>query len=82
MYRIDTTTDREKWQFACPGPDRHRDWRVTDGVFECRSCSETYTELVHLPTGDRVRREQIEFVGPHADHQGQFGQPTVGGGRG
>lgn len=79
MFRIDTTREQERWQFACPAPARHRDWRVTDGCFECRSCGETYAELIHLKSGERVAREHIEFVGPHADHQGEFGQPTVGG---
>jgi ribosomal protein L37AE/L43A len=77
MRRIHTTDKREKWQFACPTPKRHRDWRVVDGLFECRSCRETFSELVDLETGERVAREEVEIVGAHADHKGQFGRPTV-----
>ena len=79
MYRIDTTNTREKWRWACPSPKRHANWRVTDGMFECRSCGETYDELVNQETGERVPREKIEFVGPDADSKGQFGKPTVKG---
>jgi len=75
--RIDTTNDREQWRYACPSRKRHRDWRVVDGLFECRSCGETYSELVDLETGERVPREEIELVGAHADYKGEFGRPTV-----
>jgi len=77
MYRIDTTDTEQKWRFTCPAPGRHRDWRVVDGLFECRSCGETYRALIDRATGERVPRGQIEIVGPHADHQGRFGSPTV-----
>ena len=77
MNRIDTRDTAEKWRWACPHPKRHRDWRVTDGRFECRSCCETYRELVNLETGEHVPREHIEFVGPEADSKGAFGRPTV-----
>jgi len=67
MVRIDTTTDREKWQFACPHRKRHRDWRVVDGLFECRSCRdgektqtgiETETVPAHPPPGLVSRRRE------------------------
>lgn len=77
MRRIDTTDTRAKWRYACPSPKRHANWRVTDGMFECRSCGETFDELVDRKTGERVAREKIEFVGPYADSEGQFGEPTV-----
>jgi len=77
MHRIETHDKTQKWQWACPTPHRHRDWRVVDGLFECRSCGETFKELVHLPSGDRVRRENVEVVGAEADHKGAFGRPTV-----
>ena len=77
MVRINTTDPRHKWQWGCPAPDRHRNWRVCDGVFECRTCGETYRCLVNLETGEKVPREEIELVGPEADHQGEFGRPTV-----
>jgi len=77
VYRIVTTDSSQKWEWACPHPDRHRNWRVTNGLFECRQCKKTYTHLVRLKTGERVPREQIELVGPESDHQGQFGRPTV-----
>lgn len=80
MHRIDTSEPREKWPWVCPTPFRHRDWRVVDGLFECRSCDETFRELKNLETGDRVRRKDVEIVGPDADHKGAFGKPTVGGG--
>lgn len=67
MPRIDTTDKRQKWQWGCPAPQRHRDWRVVDGLIQCRSCEETYRELVNLATDEIVPREQIDVVGPHAD---------------
>lgn len=75
--RIDTTTKREKWAWVCPTPHEHRDWRVVDGVFECRACGETYQRLRDKRTGEEVHREDIEVVGPDADHKGAFGEPTV-----
>ena len=77
MYRIVTTDPRQKWAWSCPHPDRHRNWRVTDGLFECRQCGRTYRHLFNLKEGQKVHREEIELVGPEADHQGQFGRPTV-----
>lgn len=77
MHRIDTSDPSQRWRYACPGTERHTDWRVADGVFECRSCRETYNCLIDRKTGDRVQRDEIEFVGPKADHQGAFGEPTV-----
>jgi len=79
MVRIDTTTDREKWQFACPHRKRHRDWRVVDGLFECRSCNETYSHLIDLTTGKRVHRSKIELVGPGAAEKGPFGRAEMDG---
>jgi len=77
MHHINTNNSDEKWRYACPAPERHRDWRVVDGLFECRSCGETFVELVELDTGKRIPREEIEVIGPHADSKGQFGRPTV-----
>jgi ribosomal protein L37AE/L43A len=77
MYRIHTSTPREKWRFVCPTDDQHTDWRVVDGLFECRACGETFKELVDQKTGERIKREEIEMIGPHADHKGAFGRPTV-----
>lgn len=77
MYRIHEHDDREKWKLACPDPKRHRNWRVADGVFECRQCGETYGYLIDLKTGEQVRREQVEIIGADADHKGKFGEPTV-----
>lgn len=77
MYRIDTTNEREKWPWVCPTPHEHRDWRVVDGLFECRSCGECFGSLRNLKTGEEIPRERIEIVGPDADHKGAFGQPTV-----
>lgn len=77
MHRIDTTVPAEKWRYACPDPERHHNWRVADGVFECRACQEIYQHLIDTKTGERIQRNEIEFVGPEADHQGQFGRPTV-----
>jgi len=77
MHRIETHDEKQRWEWACPTRFRHRDWRVVDGLFECRSCGETFKELVHLPTGERVKRENVEIVGAEADHKGAFGRPTV-----
>jgi len=77
VYRIVTTDPSQKWEWACPHPDRHRTFRVTNGKFECRSCCKTYNCLYNLKEEKKVPREQIELVGPESDHQGQFGRPTV-----
>lgn len=79
MPRINTDNPTERWRWACPHPQRHTDWRVTDGCFECRSCKETYQELVDRKTGERVSREEIEVVGPESDSKGRFGRPRVDG---
>lgn len=70
MHRISTLRD-SRWEYACP-EFNHRNVRVVDGHFECRSCGKPIPEIVHLPTGERLRREDIEIVGPHADHQAAF----------
>lgn len=71
MHRIDTEAD-SRWRYACPTIHKHRSVRVVDGHFECRACEETFQEIVHLPTGERLQREDVEIVGPHADHQAAF----------
>jgi len=68
MHRINTLRD-SRYEYACPTAMRHRNVRVVDGHFECKSCGETFETVIHLPTGEELRREQIEIVGPHADHQ-------------
>lgn len=67
-HRINTLRD-SVYEYACPTVHKHRDVRVIDGRFQCRSCGETYDEVVHLPTDTRLRREDVEIVGPHASHQ-------------
>lgn len=81
MPRIDTTDTLQKWRYACPSPKRHSDWRVVDGVFECRSCNKLYKCLVDKKTEEKIPREKFDFCGPDADSKGQFGRPTVNGGR-
>lgn len=81
MFRIDTTDPNQKWRWRCPAPEEHANWRVTDGMFECRSCGRTYDELRNVEIGESIPREEIEFVGPFADSEGAFGKPTVRGGR-
>jgi len=68
MHRINTLRD-EVWEYACPTPARHRNVRVVDGHFQCRSCDEVYDSVIHLPTGRHLHRDDIEIVGPHASHQ-------------
>ena len=68
MHRINTLRD-SRHEYACPTIQKHRDVRVVDGHFECRSCEETYQIVIHLPTGERLHRTDIEIVGPHANHQ-------------
>ena len=80
MYRIETGTPRKKWRWVCPTQYEHTNWRVVDGLFECRQCQETFNRLRNIRTGEEIPREQIEVVGPDADHKGEFGKPTVTGG--
>lgn len=77
MPRIDTTNPRHRWQWACPAPGRHRNWRVVDGLFQCMSCGDTFGELRNLETGELVPREEIEVVGTGSKTKGAFGEPTV-----
>ena len=77
MYRINTTNKREKWKWVCPTPHEHRDWRVVDGLFECRSCGNVFRSLRNVQTGAEVPRDRVEVIGAEADHKGQFGEPTV-----
>jgi len=81
MFKINTTEPRGKWPWVCPTPLEHRDWRVVDGLFECRCCDETFEKLKNVKTGELVRREEVELIGADADHKGAFGKPTVGGER-
>lgn len=74
MVRIDTRNANERWRYACPTPARHVDWRVVDGEFHCQSCDEYFDELVNRETRERVARDEIELVGPHADSKGAFGK--------
>ena len=69
MPEIDTTDADERQQFACPTPLRHRNWRVVDGHFQCRSCDEIFESLVDLKSGDTIHRSEFEFVGPGAKKQ-------------
>lgn len=71
MPRIDTTKETDRWEWGCP-EEEHRNWRVVDGHFQCRSCDALFEALVHLPTGELVAREEIELVGTHADHLAAF----------
>ena len=73
MVRIDTTDPTARYRYKCPSPLRHTDWRVIDGVVHCRSCAETYRALYDDKTGRTVPREDIDFLGPHADTKGRFG---------
>lgn len=77
MYRVDTTQETERWAFGCPA-DGHRHWRAVDGHFQCLTCDDLYDSLRHLPSGELVPREEIELVGPHADHMAAF-DPRVDG---
>lgn len=63
MPRIDTTDPQQRWEYACPTRHRHRDWRVIDGHFQCRSCGETFEELIDMTTKEHVHRDEFEFIG-------------------
>lgn len=77
-YRIETWNETERYKWACPTPHRHRNWRVTDGLFECRQCGETFDRLYNLEEQKEVSREEIELVGPHANHLAAFDYRTEG----
>jgi ribosomal protein L37AE/L43A len=72
MPRIHEQADRERWRYKCP-ECRSEDWRVHDGTFGCRRCGETLDELIDAKTGETVHRREFEFIGPNADHKGEFG---------
>lgn len=77
MPRLDASNDADRWRYACPTRQEHRDWRVVDGLFECLQCGETFRELRDLKTGERVSRDEFEIVGPLADSKGRFGTPRT-----
>jgi len=64
MPRIDTTNILERWRWTCPAPQRHSDWRVVDGIFECRSCGETFEEIVDKQTDERIPWSAVELIDP------------------
>jgi hypothetical protein len=69
-HRIETLRD-SNWEYACP-KHKHRNVRVVDGHFECRSCGEAIQEIVHLPSGEHLQRDDVEIIGPHADTKAAF----------
>lgn len=71
MPRIDTSKDRECWQFACPECGS-RNWVANDGTFHCKGHSGTIQGLVDKATGEFVPRENIEFVGPEASWKAPY----------
>lgn len=71
MHRINTLRD-SRFEYACPSIHKHRNIRVVDGHFQCRSCGELYDTIIHLPTERELHRNEIEIVGPHADHQAEI----------
>jgi len=77
MHRIDTTVDRERWRYKCIECGS-TDWRVHDGTIGCRRCGVTLRALLDAKTGKRVRREELELLGPDADHKVKFGTPLDG----
>ena len=81
MPTIHSTDVHKKWRYACPTPDEHHNWRVVDGYFECRQCNELFRCLRDKKTGEKIPREEFDFVGADADSKGQFGRPTISGGR-
>lgn len=70
MHRINTL-EESAWDYACPPPEKHRSIRVIDGHFECRQCGPV-EQILHLPSGELLSREDVEIVGPHADHQAAY----------
>lgn len=74
MPRIDTTVDRDRWRYKCPNC-HSTDWRIHNGTIGCRHCGGTMQTLLDAKTGEEIRREDIELLGPSADHKAAFGTP-------
>ena len=53
-------------------PDCGYEFDVTDSL-QCPRCGETLDELIDAKTGETVHRREFEFIGPNADHKGEFG---------
>jgi protein-arginine kinase activator protein McsA len=77
--RIDTSVAQHRWRFKCP-ECKSTNWRAHNGTFGCRSCDTTLTELLDAKTGEVLSRDEIEFVGPHANHKGVEAYPPGLGG--
>ncbi|AUX09240.1 hypothetical protein AArcSl_1611 [Halalkaliarchaeum desulfuricum] len=69
--RVDTTQKKDTWQLSCPECGS-RNWRANDGYFECRACTHSGREL-YDEVDERLRsREEIEFVGSHANWKAPY----------
>lgn len=77
MVRINVGDLAARWRFGCPDRARHSDWRVVDGLFECRSCGVTYEHIYDKAEEQYLHRSEVEVVGSQAGHKGAFGEPTV-----
>lgn len=65
----------QKWRFTCP--EGHRDWRIWDGVFSCRTCkghldagedsASVYDHLIDQKTGQTVTREELAIHDPNSN---------------
>lgn len=71
MVQIDTTDVRQRWRLKCPECGSEN-WRCNDGSFTCRSCDTKLDGLHDAKTDQFLERDQIQFVGPHANWKAKY----------
>jgi hypothetical protein len=69
--QIDTTDPTDRWRYRCPECNS-TDWRADDGRFGCRACGASTPALEDRATGERIPREDIEFVGPESSWKAPY----------
>jgi len=74
MPQVDTWDDLQRWRYKCPHCES-TNWRVHDGTFGCRRCGATVAALIDGASGERVPREEFDFVGPEAGEKAAY-DPT------
>lgn len=71
MHRINTAVPAERWRYKCPECNSEH-WRCNDGSFTCRHCDTKTFGLIDDKTGEFVPRDEIQFVGPHANWKAKY----------
>lgn len=69
--RINTSRESDRWQLECTECGS-KNWRANDGTFQCIKCGTIKSEITDAKNGEIVDREDVEFVGPHANWKAKY----------